>query len=80
MIDQATQPVVEQVDREAADAALERHFRELRLEHARLGRPICEGRDGKVVWLSPEEVFAEYGLDANGKPLPGRPAGRDRPA
>jgi len=54
----------------AFDAAHARAAREARLEHARLGRPVCESRDGKVVWLSPEEVFARYGLDANGKPPP----------
>ena len=42
--------------------------REARLEHARMGRSVCESRDGKVVWLTPEEVFAQYGLDEHGKP------------
>ena len=49
---------------------MDRSFRELRLEHARMGRPVCESRDGQVVWITPEEIFARYGLDANGKPLP----------
>ena len=54
--------------REAMDAAHERANREARLEHARMGRPVCESRDGKIVWLTPEEVFAQYGLDEHGKP------------
>jgi hypothetical protein len=53
---------------EALDDAHARAAREARLEHARMGRSVCEGRDGKVVWLTPEQVFAEYGLDENGKP------------
>lgn len=48
--------------------ALALAVREARLEHARMGRPVCESRDGTVVWLSPEEVFAQYGLDEHGKP------------
>lgn len=55
-------------------AALDRATRDALLEHARMGRPVCESRDGQVVWVSPEEVFARYGLDANGKP-PAPPAG-----
>jgi len=52
-------------------AALKRATRDALLEHARMGRSVCEGRgDGKVVWIEPEEIFARYGLDANGKPKP----------
>jgi hypothetical protein len=54
----------------ALDAAHELAARDALLEHARMGRSVCESRDGKVVWITPEEVFARYGLDANGKPLP----------
>ena len=34
-----------------------------------MGRSVPESRDGKVVWVTPEEIFARYGLDANGKPV-----------
>ena len=51
------------------DAAHARAAREALLEHARMGRSVCESRDGKVVWITPEEIFARYGLDANGKPI-----------
>lgn len=52
-------------------AALQQAGREALLTHARLGRHVPEWRDGKVVWITPEEVFARYGLDANGKPAGG---------
>ena len=70
MPSQATLQAPELIDHARIDAELDRSFRELRLEHARLGRPVCESRDGQVVWITPEEIFARYGLDANGKPLP----------
>ncbi len=69
MAEQAPLPATEHVDHEKIDAALERSFRELMLEHARMGRSVCEGRDGKVVWIAPAEIFARYGLDENGRPL-----------
>jgi hypothetical protein len=57
-------------DNEQIGAALRRAGREAALTHARMGRSIPEWRDGQVVWITPEEIFARYGLDANGKPLP----------
>lgn len=54
------------IDQAHADAN-----REALLEHARMGRSVCESRDGQVVWIPPEEIFARYGLDANGRPLSG---------
>jgi hypothetical protein len=56
--------------REATDAAHEWANRAALLEHARMGRSVSEWRDGQVVWVAPEEIFARYGLDPNGKPLP----------
>ena len=38
-------------------AAVRTAMREAVLMHARLGQPVCTMRDGKVVWLSPQEVF-----------------------
>ena len=60
------------VTEEELDAAHARAIREALLEHARMGRSVSQMRDGKVVWVTPEEIFARYGLDANGKPLPPR--------
>jgi hypothetical protein len=55
--------------RSATDAAHAKANREALLEHARMGRSVCEGgENGQVVWITPEEIFARYGLDANGKP------------
>ena len=51
------------------DAAHERANRTALLEHARMGRSVPESRDGQVVWVTPEEIFARYGLDPNGKPI-----------
>ena len=42
--------------------------RDALLEHARMGRPVSEWRDGRVVEVSPAEVFARYGLDEFGRP------------
>ncbi len=53
----------------AIAAAHERANRKARLTHARMGESVCEARDGKVVWLTPEEIFASYGLDQFGRPL-----------
>jgi hypothetical protein len=70
MANQTTLPTPELIDHARIDGELETAFRDLLLEHARMGRPVCESRDGKVVWVTPEEIFARYGLDANGKPIP----------
>jgi hypothetical protein len=51
------------------DAAHARAARDALLEHARAGRSVSEWRDGQIVTVSPEEIFARYGLDANGKPV-----------
>ena len=56
-------------DNDRIGAALARAGREAALTHAWLGRSIPDWRDGKVVWLTPEEIFARYGLDENGKPV-----------
>jgi hypothetical protein len=45
-------------DHSLIDAALARGVKEALLKHAQAGNPVCTSRDGKVVWLSPEEVFA----------------------
>ncbi len=57
-------------DNQQINAALKQAGREAALTHARLGRSIPEWRVNQVVWIAPEEIFARYGLDANGKPLP----------
>ena len=44
-------------DSELIDSAIQRSVREAVLSHARASNPVAEWRDGKVVWISPEEVF-----------------------
>jgi len=56
------------IDQAAVDVAHEQAAREALLEHARMGRSVCESRDGKIVTVTPAEIFARYGLDENGKP------------
>ena len=64
-------PPSEMIDHEAVDRAHAAANKEALLEHARLGRSVCESRDGQVVWITPAEIFARYGLDENGKPKAG---------
>ena len=57
--------------------AITRAVREAVLQHARLGHPVATTRDGKVVWLSPEEVLAALAdPPANGEPPPTSPSAR----
>ena len=55
--------------RAATDAAHAEANRKAVLEHARMGRSVCEG-DGRggVVWITPVEIFARYDLDEFGRP------------
>ena len=56
--------------RAATDAALARANRTALLEHARMGRSVPEGTpDGKVIWITPKEIFARYGLDEFGREM-----------
>jgi hypothetical protein len=68
MAEQTTLPAAELVDHTAIDRAHELATRDALLEHARMGRSISEWRDGRIVTVPPEEIFARYGLDANGRP------------
>ncbi len=45
-------------DHTANEAALQRAGKEAVLDHARAGLPVATWKDGKVVWLQPEEVLA----------------------
>ena len=63
-----TELAADPIDRDAVAKAHEGAYRDAVLEHARLGRSVCVSRNNQIVWLTPEQVFAEYGLDENGKP------------
>jgi len=43
-------------DREGMDRALARAVREAVLQHKREGNPVAIWRDGKVVWINPDEI------------------------
>jgi len=47
-------------DREAIAAALARASREALLMHARLGHAASVSRDGRIVFLTPDEIFAMF--------------------
>ncbi|VTT99204.1 unnamed protein product [Gemmataceae bacterium] len=70
MSQQTTEPMVDWIDHDAVNRALELAARDALLEHARMGRSVCEGRGGKVVWFTPAEIFARYGFNEFGRPLP----------
>jgi hypothetical protein len=58
-------------DSSTISAALNRAARDAVLDHARAGNPVATMRDGKVVWLQPDEVFAlvaELDRTVNGEP------------
>ncbi len=43
-------------DREGMDRALARAVRQAVLQHKRAGNPVAIWRDGKVVWVNPDEI------------------------
>lgn len=57
------------------EAAHDRANRKALLEHARMGRsvPQCRGDSDEIIWVTPAEIFAIYGFDEFGRPLPGTP-------
>lgn len=44
------------VDVPLIEAALARAVREALLRHRQAGNPIAEWRDGRVVWLAPDDI------------------------
>lgn len=50
-------------DPDSMSDALARAAKEAVLRHARLGQPICRLRDGKVVWIQPEEILAAHAAE-----------------
>ena len=43
-------------DTELIEAALTRAEREALVRHLQAGQPVAEWRDGRTVWLGPEEI------------------------
>ncbi len=57
-------PIAERIaDRAAVQEALGEAVLHAILTHAKLGYPVATWRDGKVVWISPEEILAQYGTN-----------------
>lgn len=53
-------------DREGMDRALSKAVRQALLQHKRAGNPVATWRDGKVVWVEPEEIeIPEEGRKGN---------------
>jgi hypothetical protein len=50
------------------EAALQKAFRDVILGHARAGHAVPVSRDGKVVWLQPDQIIAELGATPLAKP------------
>jgi hypothetical protein len=76
MAEQTILPATELIDHAAVDRAHALANKEALLEHARMGRSVCESRDGQIVTVSPKEIFARYGLNESGKP---KSEGREEP-
>ena len=55
-------------DNARIDDAISLATRDALLEHARMGQSVPVSRDGQIVMVTPEEIFARYGLDEHGKP------------
>ena len=47
------------LDMEALDAAVQRAVRKALLVHKKLGNPVATWKDGKVVWIPPDEIEVE---------------------
>jgi hypothetical protein len=68
MMAEQTLPTANLIDHTAVDKAHALATRDALLEHARMGRDVHESRDGKIVTVTPTEIFARYGLDEFGRP------------
>ena len=44
--------------------AIRQGVREALLSHARAGNSVPISENGKIVWLSPEEIYQRLGIDA----------------
>jgi predicted metal-dependent phosphotriesterase family hydrolase len=45
------------------EAAVKKGIREAVLAQARAGHPISTVRDGRVVWIEPAEILAQFAVD-----------------
>jgi len=45
--------------------ALGQAVREALMRHKQAGNPVCEWRDGKVIWIPPEEIVIDEPAESN---------------
>lgn len=46
-------------DKELITQALAKGVRDALLQHKRAGNPVVEWRDGKIVWIQPEDIIVD---------------------
>ena len=66
MVSHGDQPLSTLVgDHDPVTIAINRGIREALLTHARLGNSVSGMIDGKLITLTPEEIFALFGKEVN---------------
>jgi hypothetical protein len=64
MMDWASMTLAEKLEHhEVIEVAIQKAAREAVFVHARLGRPVAGWRDGRVVWIEPAEILAQFAVD-----------------
>jgi hypothetical protein len=66
-------------DTRLIEAALRRAVREALLDHKRAGNPVPVGRDGRVVWIAPEDIEVDPADGARRRAKPARAFSRKHP-
>ncbi len=58
-MDEKAEKTIDEIFQEgtAIDAALKQGVREALIRHKQAGNPIVAWRDGKIVWIKPEEIL-----------------------
>jgi hypothetical protein len=55
-------------DNDLINAAMTRAVREAKLSHARAGRSVAVCPNDKIIWLTPEQIFAMYAEEPAARP------------
>ncbi len=48
------------IDWDAITTTMQRAAREAVLSHARAGNPVAAWKDGKVIWVQPDEILRRF--------------------
>ena len=61
MVDKGVKDKITEIfeDKEKITKALSRGVNEALLKHKRAGNPIVSWKDGKIVWIQPEDIAVE---------------------